>query len=53
MKKESVIKKKQVVKPVCVCMTDDDKKLVQSAAKESGVSFSQFVAQSAVYLAAN
>jgi len=51
MKKDKIIKPKQIVKPVSVGMTDEEKQLVKAAAKQSDVSFSEFVRQSAVYMA--
>ena len=50
--KANPIKKKELIKPVSVGMTDPEKDVIIDAAKKAGVSFSDFVRQSALRIAA-
>lgn len=49
--KKDVIKKRELVKPVSVSMTESEKAKIKKAADKEGVSFSDFVRQSALHLA--
>lgn len=51
MKKDIIVKKKQVVKPVSIALTEDEKNIIKEAAKKHGTSFSDFVRQSALHVA--
>ena len=51
MKQKTVIRQKELIKPVGVGMTDGEKELIIKAAKKAGVSFSDFVRQSSLHFA--
>ena len=51
MKPDTLIKPKELVKPVGVGMTDPEKEEVTRAAKKAKTNFSDFVRQSALHIA--